>query len=1414
MPPTHLQPTSRGRSIRQFPALILAVVALMAMANATQARTPDEAKVFIFDDASKHVANSFSLNSFIVVLDEPPTLALRSGELQKSSAQEKQGDAAIAAAVLAKRIADQQTTVKQQINTRLTDAVIRHSFSTVLNAVAVESDVPDALARMERIPGVKYVVPNEIVQSHMNVSLPLIKAPEAWSIVGGRDMAGAGVRVAVIDSGIVPQHPMFLGSDFEPPIDVPQDDYCSTIDVSFCSGKLIVARHYTPSDIDEIEIDSPYDIDGHGTHVAGTAVGNTVTDSLGTQLSGVAPGAYLMVYKALWADGSGSASGTTSGLLQALEDAVSDGAHIINNSWGGSASISGYQLYTEVFQRIEASGVVLVTSAGNSGPTASTVGCPACAEAGLAVASINSLDSSINTSPVSLGELSYSAVPGADVSHPSDVTATAIPASSVDVNNADACAPFIPNSLVGGIGIVYRGGETPDGGACFFYIKAANLKNAGAVGMIVVNNQPGDAIVMGGLTDLTFPSVMIAQDQGVSLLNAYFEGAEVTIGAFQGTSLPVGTISNFSSRGPNIESSVLKPDVAAPGSPIVSAALGTDNTAYIDLSGTSMASPHVAGAAAVLLHHRPDLSATEVKSALINSANPDSAKSGTGDQSANVFSAGAGALDLERALTASLFWDTVSLSGDCFTSCNFTLTGTYSGTQALLLSTGLYLSDDNAIAALPSTLNVTPGESFELPLSLDVTNTADGWLTGRVLVEDPSQTMTTSVVALSIYVGSKVNKDVINLLGTVSAGSPSTLSANVAGAPNVAAGSVYDITISVPDKFAIETESVVQESINVAGVSLSSDSSKGTISWTGSPNEMSGSLAETSFFATGKSLKRDFESSINRQLDCDDPTVFPSGCDDIFWDFSIASHNITIAGESADRLAISTNGLVVFNYTDDDFSAPTASPQRLPTRARPNSIIAPFWTDLVLGENALGGDVYLGVVEDGADNWVVVEWWNASEYGGTSPLFTFSLWMKENSSEVFVNYSDLGALPAALSVGIEDGTGVSGISHFYNGVGIAPVSNSSILIDIQAFKGTATISFDVLSDPLAVLENGSIVAPANGSKTVDLGSFTTAVDVRDLISAQLDVSGQRYETQLAINLPSGDLTYSIIDPPANGTVTAVNGEMTSISGVFEYVPKVGFEGSDTFSFKVFDSSNLASESTPAVISVTVEDLGIDSDDDGLSDQQEYALGTDPFDSDSDDDGVSDGDEVDNSTDPNNDDSDGDGYSDGEEQTRGTNPSDPDSYPDTLSTDANVSGLPIWLLYFATAQNDLENNKAESDNLTDDSSRQLDLDNFGHSKSLSVSSANGVIQENSKFTSILTNETNADVIVNAVGFYSNGVLTAQGLGNQFLDGGILPKTDSLSLAWTVSSQGAVPPITVVWTMSVGDVEFEKSYLLSE
>jgi minor extracellular serine protease Vpr len=201
-----------------------------------------------------------------------------------------------------------------------------------------------------------------------------------------------GVKVAIIDSGIRPEHPMFQSNGHTRPAGLPNDDYCSTIDASFCNDKLVLARYYAPTfQVHPDENISPLDFNGHGTHVTGTAVGNAVTatiDSIEVNISGVAPGATLMVYRAFYQTDTSPGASSSIQLVAALEDAVADGADIINNSWGGSiGSNPANSVYTPIFAAAEAAGVLMVSSAGNSGPGANTIGCPACAEAGLAVAS-------------------------------------------------------------------------------------------------------------------------------------------------------------------------------------------------------------------------------------------------------------------------------------------------------------------------------------------------------------------------------------------------------------------------------------------------------------------------------------------------------------------------------------------------------------------------------------------------------------------------------------------------------------------------------------------------------------------------------------------------------------------------------------------------------------------------------------------------------------------------------------------------------------------------------------------------------------------------------------------------------------------------------------------------------------------
>lgn len=1314
----------------------LGTLASITLATATQAfaansqAQPPLGEVIVREAANK-TASPINLKSFIVVLDEAPLIAFED-RLASRNREETLSDqtAKLAARTAqAQLIETQQNIFASNLQRDLPNAKIDLRYDMVLNGLVVRSSAPTAREILTNMPGVKYVVRDSIVRGHMDASLPLIKAPEAWALVGGRDTAGAGMRVAIIDSGIVPEHPMFDGTNFEAPAERPDDDYCATVDASFCNGKLIVARHYTPPNIDESEVDSPYDVDGHGVHVAGTAVGNRVTDSQGTELSGVAPGAYLMAYKALWADGSGSASGSTSGLIGALNDAVSDGADVINNSWGGTASSFDYQLYTDVFGRIEAAGVVLVTSAGNAGPNASTVGCPACAEPGLAIASTDTQSASLNLSLVTLNDLTVPAVPGGDVVHTTDLTATAITAESVNTGNSDACAPFDAGSFNGGIGIAYRGGQTPAAEPCYFYIKAANMKDAGAQGMVIINNVPGDAITMGGLTDLTFPSVMITQDQGIELLNRLSAGDDITIGAFQNSVLPEGAISIFSSRGPNFESAILKPDLAAPGSPIVSAAIGSTDASYIALSGTSMSSPHVAGAAAVVLQNKPDLNAKEVKSALMNSANPGAAISSSGSV-ANVFASGAGAMDLESALKAELLFDTVSLSEGCFSACDYQITGKYTGDSALTLSMSLSLSDSSATVTLASSLDVIPGASFEIPVTLNVANAAEGWITGRLIVRDDSQTISNASVPISILVEEKVNAQVLNISGTVTPGTASAIAVDVAGAPDTAVGAAYNVTITAPTDLTIDEASVTQSVKNVTNTTLIGDAETGTVRWSGNLTELSGAITSSEFFATGLSLKNDFESAITNQLDCDDIAVNPSGCDDAFWGIPVDSHNVQIADQLIETIAISTNGLVVFNYTDEDTSADTFSPQKLPAGDRPNNIIAPFWTDLVLGSNSVAGDVYYGRVANGDENWAVIEWWNAVEWSeaGSSaedPSYTFSLWMKENSDEIYLNYASLGALPALLSVGVEDGGGASGISYYFSGTGEAPTENSSHQIDIASFKGSATINFDVTTPPVAEVANASMSLAMDTTESINLETLVTENRVNDVITAQLDVSGQRFNSSLSMEFPSGLLTYNIISETEHGTL-ALASEQPSlvVSSVFEYTPGEGFIGTDAFTYEVYDTATPTHKSAVATVSIIVEDTREDSDGDGLSDAREAELGTDPSNPDSDGDGINDGDEVALGTDPNNADTDGDGASDAEEVAAGSDPNDASSIPNTETSEDETSGLPIWMLYLATTLSE----PPEAGKETPGESEQASSSETSRSEANSEKSAETVIQK--------------------------------------------------------------------------------------
>ena len=484
----------------------------------------------------------------------------------------------------------------------------------------------DDIGKIAKMPGVKKVFPDRMYFTTMDASLDLINAPAIWAELGGRDNAGAGVKVAVVDGGIRPDNPMFDGTNFSYPPGYPlADDYCGTVDPSFCNGKLIVARHFRTVPLHPDEFDSPLGANGHGTHVSGTAVGNfvagaTAPDGVPENISGVAPGAWLLAYKALWWNGT-TGSGSTTDLIAAIEAAVEDGADVINHSYGGGGGEDpNTDAFGPVFEASTAAGVLNVVAAGNSGPGATTIGCPGCQPEALTVANsttnrLHALGFDLTGGPAGLACLEGTGPTLGATVGPEDVVYAG------DVGDPVGCVAFPPGSMTGAIALISRGG-------CTFATKAANAAAAGANFMVVFNSAAGAPITMGGLGGSTISSCMISNDQGIAARdfvqsNPGADG-QVNYPAERLTDdLFADNMSSSSSRGPNGDPDILKPDIAAPGTRIMSAWSPDDprgGSEFTLINGTSMASPHVAGAAALVIQQHPDWTPEQVKSALTSTA--------------------------------------------------------------------------------------------------------------------------------------------------------------------------------------------------------------------------------------------------------------------------------------------------------------------------------------------------------------------------------------------------------------------------------------------------------------------------------------------------------------------------------------------------------------------------------------------------------------------------------------------------------------------------------------------------------------------------------------------------------------------------------------------------------------------------
>ena len=521
---------------------------------------------------------------------------------------------------------------------------------TVANAFIVEISDNDA-PRLAAEPGVARVIPVPLMHSSLDHALPLIKAPEAWSIAGGISQAGAGVKIGIIDSGITATHPGFQDDSLPVPDGFPLVNNFS--DTPFTNNKIIVARNYVTGS-------SARDQLGHGTAVAMAAAGVTNAGPLAT-ITGVAPKAWLGSYKV-----NDQLSFEAGLLLKALDDAVKDGMDIINISAGVAVSsqLDRDPLVAAV-ERASALGVVVVLAAGNEGPSLNTIDSPASAPSAIAVGASENDRMFVTASIQVDGVPAYLAQTSTGPKPASSITGRLMDVTGVDPTG-EACAPLPPGSLTGAVALIVRSPRT--GNPCSFELKLMNAQNAGALAAVVYMNPDSPELVIMNVGAAALPAVSVDGSAGLELRRRLLSSPGLSL-TIQFGSSPLfrnpNLITSFSSRGPNVDLRI-KPDLVAVGDYLYLATQKVnssselyDGTGYLtDARGTSFSAPLVAGAAAVLKAARAGFTAAQYRSLVVNSATPIAAASGA------LFplqSTGTGLLNIDAALHSTVAVSPVSI---------------------------------------------------------------------------------------------------------------------------------------------------------------------------------------------------------------------------------------------------------------------------------------------------------------------------------------------------------------------------------------------------------------------------------------------------------------------------------------------------------------------------------------------------------------------------------------------------------------------------------------------------------------------------------------------------------------------------------------------------------------------------------
>jgi subtilisin family serine protease len=610
---------------------------------------------------------------------------------------------------------DQQKAVMKAAKTKGINGAMRHQFTDALDAFTIELTQKQAAA-LAQLPQVDYVLRSGLRPLLTDRGPEFIGAKVVWD--GGSYLQtpyqGEGMVVGMLDTGVNTDHPSFAavgGDGYHAVNPFGAGNYlgdCATA-AATCNDKLIGIWSWPliTDTYNGIRPPSGEDYNGHGSHTASTAAGNveynvpllgsTPGDGHGTpsgftfdRVSGVAPHANIIAYQVCFP----TEGCPDEAILLATEQAISDGVDVINFSIGGSERFPWNDPIALAFLAARDAGISIASAAGNEGPDFFTA--DHSAPWYLPVAA--STHDRVLDIPPKLVTLSggASTPPAFDTGTTSGISAAGI--SNGDVVGADAFGdalcldPFAPATFTSNQIVVCQRGTNAR------VSKAFNVLAGGAGGFVLVNaGYPDD---LDDLDNDVYPlaGVQLTQYAGQQLSTWLADGgathqATITATTITRTLDPAAgdRLAAFSSRGPSSTwEGGLTPGISAPGVDIFAAyadehpfdAADTGQSSdWSLLSGTSMASPHVAGTMTLVRQAHPDWTPAEVQSALQMTASDTVTYQDTQYQDprpARTYRAGSGRVDALASVNAGLVMDE--------TAANFTYANPDNGGDALQLN--------------------------------------------------------------------------------------------------------------------------------------------------------------------------------------------------------------------------------------------------------------------------------------------------------------------------------------------------------------------------------------------------------------------------------------------------------------------------------------------------------------------------------------------------------------------------------------------------------------------------------------------------------------------------------------------------------------------------------------------------------